>query len=87
MSDKIVLRYDIIFHLTSCMVGVFWEISVTRVIVLFFSVMTLHMMSWVVNRVFIVVNAGVLIEIIVASIVHWVIKVEQVRIKVLVSPL
>ena len=69
------------------MVSIFWEISVTRVIVLFLSVMTLHMVRWVVYRVFIVINTGVLIEIIVASIAHWVVIVEQVRIHALVSPL
>ena len=69
------------------MVSILWEISVTRVIVLFLSVMTLHMVRWVVYRVFIVVNAGVLIEIIVASIAHRIVIVEQVRIHALVSPL
>ena len=45
------------------------------------------MVRWVVYRVFIVVNSCVFIQIVVASIVHWVIKVEQVRIHALVSPL
>lgn len=87
MSDQIMLRYDIVFHLTCSMIGILWEVFVTRAIVLLLSVMTLHMVRWVVYRVFIVVNSCVLIEIIVASIAHWVVKVKQVGIHALVSPL
>ena len=62
------------------MVGIIWEISVTRLIVLLLSVVALHMVSWVVNRVFIMVNSSGLIKIIVASIAHWVVIVEKVGI-------
>ena len=69
------------------MVGIFWEISVTRVIVFLLSVVTFYMVSRVVYWVFIVINSSVLIKIIVTYIAHWVVKVEQTWIHTLVSPL
>ena len=93
MSDQIMLRNDIILHGSCRVVGILWEVSVARVIVFFLCIVALHMVSWVVYRVFIMVNSGVLIQIIVVCVAHWVVEVEQVvmmvilQVSMLVMPL
>lgn len=62
------------------MVRIFWEVSITRMIVLLLSIVTLYMVSWVVSGVFVMVNTRKLVQVIVVRVRHGIVKVEKIMI-------
>ncbi len=78
MGHKLVCTDNIVLHLTSSMVGIFREVSVTRVIILLWCVGLSDVVCPMVVGILVVVLASVFIKVVVVRVTHWVIKVEQV---------
>ena len=67
------------------MVRILWEVSITRVIVLFLSIVTLHVMGWLIPGVFVMINTCILVQIVIVYISHGIIKVEQIMVVMLLQ--
>lgn len=78
MGDELILRDDVVVHLTSSVVRVLGEVLVTSMVVLPLGVVPLDVMRLMGVRVLIVVNTGLLVEVVVVRVRHRVIKVKEI---------
>ena len=77
MCLKLVSWYNIIFHLTFCMICILREVMITCFIVLLLAEVVLHVVRGVIDRVLIVIDTSPLVKVIIVTVTHWVIEIEE----------
>ena len=75
---QILHRLHLEFHLAGCMIGVFWEVALTRAIILVLAKLMSNVLSRVVLGVLVMVDASFFIHIIIVRVALRVLEIEQV---------
>ena len=75
---QILHGFHLEFHLAGCMIGVFWEVALTRAIILVLAELMANVLSRVELGVLIMVDASFFIHIIIVRVTLRVLEIEQV---------